>query len=82
MFASVHVTLEGSGRRMIKVPAESVIFENGNNYVVVRDSEGKYHRQPVRVAHQDERHAYIASGLKAGDTLVERNAILQYKALK
>lgn len=82
MFASVHVTLEESGRRMIKVPAESVIFENGNNYVVVRDSEGKYHRQPVRVAHQDERHAYIASGLKAGDTLVERNAILQYNALK
>lgn len=82
MFANVHVTLEGAGRRMIEVPAESVIFENGNNYVVVRDNEGKFHRRLVKVAHQDERHAYIASGVKAGETLVEKNAILQYYALK
>jgi cobalt-zinc-cadmium efflux system membrane fusion protein len=82
MFASVHVLLPGAGRRMIRVPAESVIFENGNNYVVVAGEHGRYHRKEVKVAYQDGHCAYIESGVDIGEHVVDKNAILEYNTLK
>lgn len=82
MFASVHVALSGAGRQLMRVPAQSIVFENGKNYVVVCDGEGICHRQQVEVAHQDQTYAYLASGVKAGERVIEKNALLQYNILK
>lgn len=82
MFANVHLLLSGTGKRMMQVPAQSIVFENGNNYVVAADRQGKYHRQEVKVAHQDGQHAYITSGLNIGDRVVDKNALLEYNTLK
>ncbi len=82
MFANVHVILSGSGKQMMQVPAKSIVFENGNNYVVVADKNGKFHRQEVVVDNQNERYAYIKSGVSVGDHVVDKNAILKYNTLK
>lgn len=82
MFANVHLLLSGAGKRMMQVPAQSIVFENGNNYVVAADRNGRCHRQEVKVAHQDGRHAYITSGLNIGDRVVDKNALLEYNTLK
>lgn len=82
MFANVHILLSGAGRRAMQVPAQSIVFENGNNYVVVADRNGKWHRQEVKVAHQDGKHAYIVSGVNIGDRVIDRNALLEYNTLK
>ena len=35
MFASVHVAISGDTQQMLQVPAGSIVFENGHDYVVV-----------------------------------------------
>ena len=82
MFANVHVLLSGTGKRMLQVPVESIVFENGNNYVVLSDSKGRYRRQEVKVLRQDGRFAFIERGVSLGDRVVCKNALLVYNTLK
>lgn len=83
MFANVHILLSGNGKRMVQVPAESIVFENGNNYVVTADNDGTHlRRQEVKVAHQNERNAFIEKGINIGDKVICRNALLIYNTLK
>ena len=82
MFVNVHVLLSGAGKRMMQVPAQSIVFENGNNYVIVVDGKGKCRRQEVKVAHQDGIKAYLNGGVNIGDRVVDKNALLEYNTLK
>lgn len=82
MFANVHVMLSGTGKSMMQIPAQALVFENGNNYVVLATADGKYRRQEVKVAHQDGQHAFLESGVNVGDRVVNKNALLEYNALK
>ena len=66
----------------MRVPAQSIVFENGKNYVVVCNGKDNCHRQQVEVAHQDQTYAYLASGVKPGERVIEKNALLQYNILK
>lgn len=82
MFANVYVSLSGSGKKMMQVPSKCIVFENGNNYVVAVDNQGKYYRQKVKVAHQDETSAYIENGVKIGEQVVCENALLVFSNLR
>ena len=82
MFANVHVSLSGSGKKMMQVPSKCIVFENGNNYVVAVDNQGKYYHQKVKVAHQDETAAYIENGVRIGEQVVCENALLVFSNLR
>lgn len=82
MFANVHVLLSGQGRHMMQVPATSIVFENGNNYVVLAGRDGKWRRQEVSVAHQDGQHAFLTAGVALGDRVAGKDALLMYNSLR
>lgn len=80
MFASVHVSLQEQIHVALCVPAESVIFENGNDYVIVKHGS-TYQRQQVTPIHNTGRYIWISSGVKPNDIVVCKNALLMYNAL-
>jgi cobalt-zinc-cadmium efflux system membrane fusion protein len=80
MFASVHVSLQKQIHVALCVPVESVIFENGNNYVIVKHGS-TYRRQQVTPIHSTDRYIWISSGVKPNDVVVCKNALLMYNAL-
>ena len=80
MFANVHVTLQEQIHLALCVPAESVIFENGNNYVIVKHGN-TYQRQQVTPIHSTDRYIWISSGVRPNDVVVCKNALLMYNAL-
>lgn len=82
MFASVYVGLKTNGKKMLQVPTSAIIFENGNNYVVVADRRNHYHRQKIQIAHQSDTVTFLESGVNVGDRVVSRNALLEYEALR
>lgn len=82
MFVNVHVKLSGFGRKMMQVPSGCVVFENGNNYVVTVDGQGKFHRQKVKVLHQTEQTVYIESGVSIGEPVVCENTLLLFNDLR
>lgn len=81
MFATIHVILPGAVHWMPSVPSSALVFENGNEYVVVRTGKKQYRVQEVVVAKSTDNRAYIQSGIDEGQTVVSRNALLIYNAL-
>lgn len=80
IFASVHVNLSTKGVKMPAVPSQAVIFNHGKDYVMVQTGEGRYERREVGVAHTAADYSFISSGLKAGETVVTKNALLYFNA--
>ncbi len=68
-------------RDMLSVPSNSLIFDNDRNYVVVYYSNKKIEAHPVEVYQQNKDIAYIESGIKPGDKIITKNALLFYRAL-
>ncbi|MBR6041641.1 MAG: efflux RND transporter periplasmic adaptor subunit [Paludibacteraceae bacterium] len=82
MFASVHVAISGDTQQMLQVPAGSIVFENGHDYVVVCDEENHQRRQQVKIAGYNDNVAFISSGIKKGDMVVSENALMFFEALR
>lgn len=81
MFATVHVQLDGDRHQACSVPAEAVVFENGNSYVVVRQGSS-YQRRQVWPIHSTDSRVWLRDGdVQAGETVVVKNALLVYNAL-
>ncbi|MCR5456162.1 MAG: efflux RND transporter periplasmic adaptor subunit [Bacteroidales bacterium] len=81
MFATLHIAMENGTRDMATVPSESVIFENGHDYVVIADNDGNYRRQQVKVLGSNDSKTYISDGLQCGSKVVSQNALLIFNAL-
>lgn len=79
MFASVGVSLSPNGKSMPAVPSSAVIFDNGKDYVMVA-SEGRYERREVSVAHASAEYSFTTSGVKAGEEVITKNALLHFNA--
>jgi cobalt-zinc-cadmium efflux system membrane fusion protein len=61
----------------ISLPVEAVLIKNGTDRVVyVRDDDGHYHARAVRTGVEHEGHVAILEGLKAGENVVVRGALL------
>ena len=82
MFTNVYVQCRVDGQVMPCMNAHAVIFEDGKQYVVCVDKENNLCMQEVKVYKQTEKYCYLMSGLKAGDRVVDKNALLVYNALK
>ena len=82
MFATVYVRTDNGDRRYPTVPAEALIFEGGRHYVVVAGEDGSLQIRPVELRGQTPRECYLSGGVKAGETVIGRNALLVYNQLK
>lgn len=82
MFANVYVTQQENKLVLPCIPASSVIFENGHQYVVTVSNQGLFQKQEISVYKQDQTNCFVEKGLKQGDILVNHNSLLVYNALK
>ena len=82
MFMNVYVQSAVKGESMPCVNAHAVIFEDGKEYVVYVSKEGYLQMREISVYKQTEKFCYLRSGLKDGDRIVDRNALLVYNELK
>lgn len=81
MFATIHVIIPNADHWMPSVPSSAMVFENGNQYVVVKNGRKQYRVQEVQVAKTTDSRVYIQSGIDEGQKVVTRNALLIYNAL-
>ena len=82
MFTNVYVQSKVEGKEMPRVDARAVIFENGKHYIVSIGSDNILQTNEVTVFKQTEKDCFLESGVKAGDRIINRNALLVYNALK
>lgn len=82
MFANVLIKAK-SGEDLPEINANTLIFDNNKNYVIVVDgSKAKVHIQQVTVAKKVEDRAYISNGVKAGDRIIASRQVYLYESLK
>lgn len=81
MFAKVHITA-ASGQQLPAIPANALVFDNNQNYVVLKSGKDQLRIQPIVVARTIEDRAYISSGLKDGDEVVASRQLFLYESLK
>lgn len=82
MFATVYVKTNSNTQKFLRVDAKSVIFDSENNYVVVVTKKGKEEIRKVEVYSQNSRHAFISKGIKLGEKVINKNALLVYKSIQ
>lgn len=82
MFTNVYVQCRVDGQIMSRIPAHALIFDGGKQYVVCVGTDGYLYMQEVGVYKQTDTYCYLNAGLKEGDRVVNRNALLVYNALK
>lgn len=81
MFATVHVSTDRGGKTLCRVPAKAIVFDGGKDYVVVDDGHRHYRRQMVKTDHVASDYAYVTSGLRPGEQVVSKNALLVFNTL-
>lgn len=81
MFANVCVSTKRNGSHLPAVPSSAVVFDNGNDYVVVRTAANKFQLRKVHVAHTSAGYSFLSSGVKAGENVVSKNALLYFNAV-
>ena len=82
MFTNVYVQTDANGKVMPRVEARAVIFENGRHFVVGIGSDNVLQTREVTVFKQTDKYCLLETGLKEGDRIIDRNALLVYNALK
>jgi cobalt-zinc-cadmium efflux system membrane fusion protein len=80
MFANVAITNKESGNALSVQPA-SIIFDHSQNYVLVYHSNSDIRITPVKVIATTGDTSYITGDVKAGDIVIETQAILIYQML-
>ena len=66
---------------MIAVPSLAVIFDKSKYWVMVYTDKSNIETREVNIYRQLDDISYISSGLKEGETIISKNAILIYDAL-
>lgn len=77
MFAKVIVTNEQEGSS-ISLPFKAIVEENGKNYVIVYRGDCDLFKQEVVITKTVGDKTYIAEGVKPGDKVITKNALLLY----
>lgn len=80
MFANILIKAK-SGEDLPFIDANTIVFDNDKNYVLVIDGPAKVHIQPITVAKTVEDRAYISAGLKPGDRIVASRQVYLFEEL-
>ncbi len=75
MFARLHIDIS-EGKEFISVPKEAVLEIDGKEFVYMAQADGTYLKQEVKVGSASDDHLRILRGLKLGDRVVTKGAIL------
>lgn len=82
MFANVNVRVGNSRTALPAVPSESVVFDDGKSYLIVVDKQNRMEIRRVELLKEGDRTDYIRSGIKPGETVITRHALLVYNNMK
>jgi cobalt-zinc-cadmium efflux system membrane fusion protein len=74
MFVNADVVVDRG--EFIHVPASAVILLGKVQYVFIEEAPGRYHRQPITAEESDFDTMRIRSGVKAGERVVSKGALL------
>ena len=67
---------------MPNVPSEAIVFDRSRNYVVVYHSKDDLEIREVEVLDAQGPRTYITSGLKPGEKVISKSALLIYQAIR
>ena len=81
MFANVYVRSKVADKELPCIDPHALVFENGRNYVVTVAADGRLAVREVEVYKQSDRVCYLASGVSAGERVLNENVLLVYNAL-
>lgn len=81
MFTNVSVISRSSDKQLPRIDSHALVFENGKNFVVTVDANGKLAVKEVEVYRQLSKECYLSSGVQEGDRILNKNVLLVYNAL-
>ena len=70
-----------SDKQLPRIDSHALVFENGKNFVVTVDADGKLAVKEVEVYRQLSKECYLSSGVQEGDRILNKNVLLVYNAL-
>ncbi|GAA4497260.1 efflux RND transporter periplasmic adaptor subunit [Hymenobacter ginsengisoli] len=80
MYAQVHI-LNTEKQKELAVPANSVVFDKDQHFVLVYKSRTEVDTRSVKVLKTVGDVSYVSGNLKAGDVIVTKNQLLVYDEL-
>jgi len=81
MFANVYLKGRATGIQMPCINTHAVIFENGNNYIIVVKENDQVEKREIQIHTQSGENTYISEGLKEGEYILNSNTLLVYNAI-
>jgi cobalt-zinc-cadmium efflux system membrane fusion protein len=75
MFARLNIQV-GDATQFLAVPKEAVLEADGSHFVYVVDANGRYVKRPVKVSTSSGDHVRVLEGLKPGERIVTKGAVL------
>jgi len=78
----ITATVNDNAVKILQVPARSVFFQGGSNFVFIDDGKGGYTRQKVETGDVYEGNIAITSGLQPGQKIVTDGALLLQQMLQ
>ena len=82
MYARVAVTFKEKDKQMPFVPSEAIVFDRSRNYVVVYHAKDDLEIREVELLDAQGPRTYITSGLKPGEKVLSKAALLIYQAIR
>jgi cobalt-zinc-cadmium efflux system membrane fusion protein len=80
MYAQIRVR-NTENRRMLAVPAQSVVFDKDRNFVMVFKDRSHMETRPVQLLKTVGAVSYVQSGLREGERIISQNQLLVYDEL-
>ncbi|HKC86522.1 MAG TPA: efflux RND transporter periplasmic adaptor subunit [Blastocatellia bacterium] len=75
MFAKLKITAAAK-QSVPVIPATAVVGRDGNSFVLVEEAPGRFRKRRVEIGHEVDGSVMITSGLKVGERIVTKGAVL------
>jgi cobalt-zinc-cadmium efflux system membrane fusion protein len=80
MYAQVRILNTGT-QKGLAVPANAVVFDKDQNFVLVYKSQKEVDTRPVKVTKTVGNVSYVSGDLKPGEVIITKNQLLVYDEL-
>ncbi len=82
MYARVSVRFKEQDKEMPNVPSAAIVFDKSRNYVVVYHAKDNLEIHEVEILDAQGPRTYISAGLKPGEKVISKAALLIYQAIR